>query len=352
MIMHSAMSKNRMFINLAVVRKRKEMEETKCLQVVEKAEDLWPKRFRHLNHKGLRSLAEKEMVTGLPKLCQGEGEAFCETCLKGKQHREIIPKKSEWKSTHDLQLVHTDICGPISPTSESGKRYVINFIDDYSRKCWSYFLSEKSEAFQVFKEFKTAVERELGQKLVCLCSDRGGEYNSREFEDYCREFGIKRQLTASYTPQQNGIEERKNRSVMNMTRCMMLEMFIPRKYWPEAAQYSVYVLNRSPSKALEDVTPEEKWGNSKPSVQHLRVFRCLAYALVPFERRIKLDERSIKCVMFGVSKESKAYRLYNPETSKIMVSRDVHFDESNGWDWEKKQEKELMWDETESGPEE
>lgn len=214
-------------------------------------------------------------------------------------------------------------------------------------------MTEKSDAFRVFKEFKAGVERELGELLVCLCSYRGGEYNSKEFDEYRREHGIKRQLTAAYTPQQNGISERKNRTVMNMTRCMMMEMNVPRRFWPEAVQYAVHILNRSPSKALDNITPEEKWNNQKPSVDHLRVFGSIAYALVPYERRTKLDEKSIKCVVFGVSKDSKAYRLYNPETRKIVISKDVHFDENKGWEWEGKQEeKELTWNDSETEPEE
>lgn len=348
LIMHSTMSKNRMFIILAAVRKAKEVEKEQCLQVMEKTNELWHRRYGHLNNKGLRCLAEKELVVGIPKLSQEIEEVICDICMRGKQNREIIPKKSEWKSSRRLQLVHTDICGPITPISESGKRYIINFIDDYSRKCWTYFLTEKSEAFKTFKEFKAAAERETGHLLAYLRSDRGGEYNSREFDEYCRDSGIKRQLTAAYTPQQNGVAERKNRTVMNMTRCMMLEMNVPRRFWPEAVQYAVYILNRSPSKALEDITPEEKWSNHKPSVEHLKVFGSVAYALVPYERRIKLDEKSIRCVLFGVSRESKAYRLYNPETKKIIISRDVHVDENTRWDWDgKEEEKELVWDDYE-----
>ena len=191
MIMHSTMSKNRMFVVFAIVREAKEVEGDRCLQVTEKASDLWHRRYGHLNNQGLRSLAEKEMVIGMPKLSQDAEEAVCDVCMRGKQNRESIPKKSVSKSTRALQLVHTDICGPITPTFESGKRYIINFIDDFSRKCWSYFLKENSEAFRVFKEFKASAERELGQLLVCLRCDRGGEYNSKEFDDYCRDYGIK-----------------------------------------------------------------------------------------------------------------------------------------------------------------
>ncbi|CAA7027704.1 unnamed protein product [Microthlaspi erraticum] len=334
LLMRSVMSKNRLFVVLAAVKEARDTEEG-CFQVTEeKMEDLWHKRLGHLSHSGMQSLVEKKMVNGLPQLSHNGDGGLCDICMRGKQNRENIPKKSSWRASRALQLVHTDICGPIAPTSASGKRYIINFIDDYSRKCWSFLLAEKSEALRAFKEFKVAAEREMGLSLVSLRSDRGGEYNSAAFQDYCRENGIKRQLTAAYTPQQNGIAERKNRSIMNMARCMMLGMSVPRRFWPEAVQYAVHVLNRSPSAALGDVTPDERWSNHKPSVEHVRVFGCVAYALVPYERRVKLDEKSIQCVFVGVSKESKAYRLYNPETKKIIISRDVRFDESRKWDWE------------------
>lgn len=186
--------------------------------------------------------------------------------------------------------------------SESGKRYIINFIDDFSKKCWTYFLSEKSEAIRVFKEFKIAAEKEVGESLVCLRTDRGGEYNSKSFQDFCTKNGIKRQLTAAYTPHQNGIAERKNRSIMNMVRCMLSGMKVPLRFWPEATQYPVHILNRCPTLILGDVTPSEKWSKHKPAVDHLKVFGCTAYALIPYEKRTKLEEKSIPCVLFGVSR--------------------------------------------------
>lgn len=313
-----------MFVVLAAVKGAREIEETSCLQVLEeKEEELWHKMLGHLSHGGLQNMSEKEMVNGLPHISHDIAVKVCDTCMKGKQNRENIPKKSSWKASHCLQLIHTDICGPITPVSESGKRYIINFIDEFNRKCWIYILSEKYEALRTFKEFKAMAERETGLSLGCLRLDRGGEFNSAAFQDYCRENGIKRQLTAAYTPQQNDVAERKNRSIMNMTRCMLMGMSVPRKFWLEAVQYAVHILNRSLSAALGDVTPEEKWSNRKPSIEHIRIFGCVSFALVPYEKRIKLDEKSTRCVQFGVSKESKAYMLYNPETKKRLSSAET-----------------------------
>lgn len=271
LVMQSVMSRNKMFVVLATVKGPLDSVDSNCLQVTNVfRNDLWHRRYGHLSYSGMQTLVEKEMVRGMTSVEMNKG--VCEVCMKGKQNRENIPKGSMWRASRGLELVHTDICGPITPASESGKRYILNFIDDYSRKCWTYFLAEKSEAFQFFKEFKAEVERELGEPLVMLRTDMGGEYNSNAFQEYCKEQGIKRQLTAAYTPQQNGVAERKNRSVMNMTRCMLMGMGVPRRFWAEAAQYAVYILNRSPSKAVGDVTPGEKWSKLKPSVEHLRVF--------------------------------------------------------------------------------
>lgn len=121
--------------------------------------------------------------------------------MVGKQHRDPIPKKSLWRASQRLQLVHADICGPITPESNSQKRYLITFIDDYNRKIWVYFLNSKSEAFVTFKNFKSLVEKETENSICCLCIDRDREFTSLEFNKFCSSNGICRKLTTSYTPQ-------------------------------------------------------------------------------------------------------------------------------------------------------
>ena len=227
---------------------------------------------------------------------------------------------STWRASQILQLVHADICGPINPISNSKKRYLITFIDDYSRKTWVYFLVDKSEAFSTFKSFKVRVEKKTGSSIKSLRTDRGGEFISHEFTNFCKMYGIQRQLTVAYTPQQNGVAERKNRTIMNMVRSMLLEKNIPRVFWPEAVNWTIHVLNRSPTLAVRNMTPEEAWNGSKPSVEHFRVFGCLSHVHVPDSKRIKLDDKSMKCILLGISEESKAYRLFDPVSKKIMVS--------------------------------
>ncbi|CAJ2659262.1 unnamed protein product [Trifolium pratense] len=298
----SQMSGNRMYTLTATV------ISPKCLTVSkEDWSQLWHDRYAHLSVKGLNVLAKKNMVDGLPVL--KEIEYKCEDCLTGKQHREVIPKQAVWRANERLELVHSDICGPINPTSNGGNRYFITFTDDFSRKTWIYFLKEKSSALDTFKTFKVLVEKESGCAIQCLRTDRGGEYVSTAFNDFCSNQGIKRQLTAAYTPQQNGVSERKNRTLMNMVRSMLAGKKVPKVFWPEAVKWATYVMNRSPTLSVKNMTPQEAWSGKKPNVQHFRVFGCLAFVHVPDSQRIKLDNKSVKCIHLGISDESKAYKL-------------------------------------------
>lgn len=156
------------------------------------------------------------MVHGIPQF--KDSSTLCTNCMIGKQHKDLIPKKSNWRATEKLQLIYAYICGPISPISDRNKRYIICFIDDFTTKIWTCFLVEKSEAFNMCTRLKSCVEKEVGYSTKCLRTDRGGDFTSVEFNEFCGEHGSKRQLTATYTPQQNGVAKRKNRTVINMVR--------------------------------------------------------------------------------------------------------------------------------------
>jgi hypothetical protein len=166
---------------------------------------VWHLRYGHLNFKGLCLLQRNEMVRGLPPI--QAPISSCESCILGKQHRKIFPKEMSYRAWAPLEIVHTDLCGPMQTPSLGGSIYFLTFIDDYSRKTWVYFLKHKSETFDKFKEFKALVEKQSGLSIKILRSDRGGEYKSNEFLEYCRYHGIKKQFTTSYTPQQNGVAE-------------------------------------------------------------------------------------------------------------------------------------------------
>lgn len=154
---------------------------------------------------------------------------------------------------------------------------------------------------------------------------------SNEFNVFCDENGIRRELTAPYTPEQNGVAERKNRTVVEMARRLQKAKGLPNYFWGEAIVMAVYLLNISPTKAVLNRTPLEAWNGKKPRVSHLKLFGCIAYALVYFHS--KLDEKSEKCIFIGYCHQTKAYRLSNPISAKVIISRNVVFNEEASWEW-------------------
>ncbi|GKE42247.1 ribonuclease H-like domain, reverse transcriptase, RNA-dependent DNA polymerase [Tanacetum coccineum] len=230
-------------------------------------------------------------------------------------------------------LVYGDLCGPITPPTPSGKKYIFLLVDDYSRYMCVYFLSTKDQAFDTFKEYNSMVEKDLRTTLKMLRTDRGGEFTSSEFTQYCKENGIARQLTAPYSPQQNGVVERRNRTIMSTTRCMMKATNMPQNFWAEAVRHAIYILNSVPTKVLEGITPYEAIKQKKPNLEKLKVFGSIAYVKLPSQHLTKLDDRSTKMVYLGNEQGSKAYRLFDQTTRKICVSRDVKFKEDETWDW-------------------
>lgn len=163
--------------------------------------------------------------------------------------------------------------------------------------------------------------------------DRGGEFCTREFNEYCERAGIVRHYTAPYTPQQNGVVEQRNRTVVEMARSVLKQTNMPIKFWGEAVRHVVYVLNKLPTRALSGVTPYEAWKDEKPEVGHLRVFGCIAYVKASDPHIKKLDNRSKTMVHIGKEPGREAYRLYDPEKNKVCVSRDVIFEENRTWPW-------------------
>ena len=177
------------------------------------------------------------------------------------------------------------------------------------------------------------VEKETNTKIQTFRTDRGGEFVSHEFNLFCEESGITRHLTAPYTPQQNGVVERRNRTLMEMTRSILKHMHLPNYLWGEAIRHSTYLLNRVMTRFLKDKTPYECFRDRKPTVEHIRIFGCIAYAKIDKQQLRKLDDRSRVLVHLGTEPGSKAYRLFDPHTQKVVVSRDVVFDEAKGWNW-------------------
>lgn len=176
---------------------------------------------------------------------------------------------------------------------------------------WVYFMRERSEVFTIFKRFKSMVEKQSGHYIKTSRSDNGKEYNSKEFDKFCENEGVEKQLTVGYTPQENGVSKRNNQTVMEMAKSMMHEKGLPKSFWVEAVYTTVYLINRCPTKTVWNETPIEAWSERKPSVKHLKVFGYVCYAQIPKEIKSKLDETSEKCIFVGYSSKSKGYRLYS-----------------------------------------
>ena len=169
-----------------------------------------------------------------------------------------------------------------------------------------FFLRFKSEVAGLFWRFKAWIENQSGCKIQVVRSDNGKEYTSNQFNFFCEEAGIEHQLTAPYTPQQNGVNERENRTIMEMARCMMHEKGLPKRFWAEAANTAVFLLNRLPTKAMQGKTPFEAWYGYKPFVQNFKVFGCICFTHVPKVKRDKLDKKAEVGICIGYSTTSKA----------------------------------------------
>ena len=297
------------------------------LLVTNSNDNLWHKRFCHLNNQGMKKLLTENLVEGL-NVNSFEKPIFCESCVYGKQHKIPFPKQSMRKSTAPLQLIHSDVCGKMSSKSLSGNEYFITFIDDYSRHVWVYPIKTKDQALSKFKDFRLLVENKFDCKIKQLRSDNGGEYTSHEFENYLKSNGIAHQKTIVKNPQQNGVSERMNRSLVEAVRTMLHDSQLPKNFWAEALSTAVHLRNRCPSSALNKQTPYEALKNRKPNVSYLRTFGSIAYAHVCKEDRFKVDVKSKKCVLLGYGNKIKGYRLYDIDKKQVFFSRDVIFNES------------------------
>ena len=271
-------------------------------------------------------MANKELVNGL-KLVGDTKLPFCETSQFGKQARDPFPKEAV-RSQKVLEVVHSDVCGPMPVNSVGGNKYFVTFTDECTRYTAIYFMSTKNEVLKYFKEFHREAELVTGEKLKCIRSDNGTEYVNGEFDRYLKEHGIRRQLTAPFSPQQNGIPERLNRTLLNSARSMLHYAGMPEKFWAEAIFNATYVKNRVPTKAIEDKVPYEAFWGKKPLVRYFRIFGCDAYVHVPKQNRKKLDFQSKKAIFLGYDLRSKAYRLWNAEKNHVVISRNVKFNES------------------------
>lgn len=285
--------------------------------------ELWHKRYGHLNYGSLQGLQKNQMVKGL-EFKESDLVMSCEGCAKGKLHRTPFPKSDAGRASKALELVHSDLWGPAPVTSLGGKRYFVTFIDDFTRFVCIYFLEKKSEVFSVFKTFQKMAERKLSQKLVCLRSDNGGEYVSKEFAKYLISEGIEHQLSVPYNPEQNGVAERMNRTLTEMGRCMLQDMDVHGSVWAEALHTACHIRNRSPTAAIEgQTTPFQMWTGKVPNISYFRTFGSKVFYFNSSPSRKKLDSKSLPGMLVGYDDHVKGYRIWIPGTKTVKVVRSI-----------------------------
>ncbi|KAH9734072.1 Integrase catalytic domain-containing protein [Citrus sinensis] len=280
---------------------------------------MWHLKLGHMSEQGLKILSERKLLPGLKSVSL----PFCEHCVTSKQHR-LKFSRSIARSKCILDLIHSDVWE--SPDiSMGGAKYMVTFIDDYSRRCWVYPIKKKSDVFPVFKEYKARVELESGKKIKCLKTDNSGEYTDGEFLAFCKQEGIQRQFTVAYTPQQNGVAERMNRTLTERIRAMLRTAGLPNSFWAEAAKTACYIVNRSPSTAIGLKTTMEMWTGKLADYSYLHAFGCPVYVMYNAQERTKLDPKSRRCIFLGYADGVKGYRLWDPTAHKIVISRNVIF---------------------------
>ena len=310
--------------------------------VDEPCQQLWHARLGHVNQKYMQDMISNKLASGM--IVQGTSTYLdCEACTQGKMHRSSFPKTSNHRASKPLELVHSDLCGPMQVDSSGGSRYMLTFIDDYSRYTHVCFLKKKSEVLQKFKQFVAYGENMFnsrveklsiyGNNLKSFRTDNGGEYTSKEFSTFCADKGIIHEFTNPHTPEQNGVAERLNRTIIEAVRTMIIHAKLPLFLWAEAVSTAVYIHNRCPTAALKDGTPYEYWFGRKPDLSNLRVFGCVAYYLVPDKQRKKLDPKSRRAVFVGYPVGTKGYKLYDVDTGDFVRSRNIKFYESKYHDF-------------------
>ena len=296
-----------------------------CVARTENKGRLWHRRFGHLNEQSMQKLVREGLINQLDYTTSGE-IGVCEACIGGKQCKNSF-KPSKTVTSKPLELVHSDVCGKMGQKSLGGAEYFLTLLDDKTHHAWVYPLKTKDQVFEFFKQWQAEVENFTGQRVKTLRTDNGGEFTSKSFPAHLKACGIRHELTIPKTPEQNGVAERLNRTLVETTRAMLLDAKLPHIFWAEAISTAAYLRNRSPTSAVEGTTPHQAWYGQKPRVEHLRVFGSAAYVHIPKDERGKLDPKSKKCVLLGYGSVQKGYRVYDRLTWKVFYSRNVKFDE-------------------------
>ncbi|GJX58741.1 putative ribonuclease H-like domain-containing protein [Tanacetum coccineum] len=284
----------------------------------------WHRRLGHVNFKNLNKLVKGNLVRGLPsKIFQNDHT--CVACQKGKQHKASCKAKTVSSISHSLQLLHMDLFGPTSVRSLNHKTYCLVITDDFSRFSWVFFLRTKDETSAILKDFIRQIENQLNQKVKTIRCDNGTEFKNRDVIEFCGLKGIKREYSNARTPQQNGVAERKNRTLIEAARTMLADSFLPNTFWAEAVSTACYVLNRVLVTKPHNKTPYELLTGKIPIISYIRPFGCHVTILNTIDHLGKFAGKSDEGFLVGYSLQSKAFRVYNLESKRVEENLHITF---------------------------
>ncbi|GJS60140.1 retrovirus-related pol polyprotein from transposon TNT 1-94 [Tanacetum coccineum] len=274
---------------------------------------LWHRRLSHLNFDYINLLSKKDIVIGLPKLKYVKDQ-LCSSCEVSKAKRSSFKSKTVPSSKGRLNLLHMDLCGPMRVASINGKKYILVIVDDYSRYTWTLFLRSKDETPEVLKDFLTMIQRNLQAPVISVRTDRGTEFLNKTLNAFFKEEGIEHQTSTPRTPEQNGVVERRNRTLVEAARTMLSASKLPLFFWAEAIATACYTQNRSIIIPTHEKTAYHIINDRKPSIKHLHIFGCTCYLTRDGENLDKMKEKGDSCILVGYSTQSKGYRASSPTT--------------------------------------
>ncbi|KAJ0454457.1 putative RNA-directed DNA polymerase [Helianthus annuus] len=281
--------------------------------------NMWHSRLGHPSDQVLAVLRDQFGVNSIE-------HGPCEVCHRAKQVRVPFPL-SEHKTKSVGELIHLDVWGPYKITSYEGFKYFLTVVDDFSRTVWCYMLVNKTEVFENLCSFYELMQTQFEKKIKIIRSDNGTEFVNNQMNVFCKTKGILHQTSCSYTPQQNGVVERKHRHLLNTARALLFQSNLPLRYWSDCVLTAVYLINRLPTSVLNGRSPYEIVYGFKPSLVHLRNFGCLCFSTVLNESD-KLAYHADKCVLIGYSNVKKGYKLLCLDNKRVFYSRDVKFYET------------------------
>ena len=279
-----------------------------CLLTKHDESWLWHRRIAHIHINHLNKLVSNELIHGLPKLKFAK-EHVCDACQKGKQTRKHFNLKNHVSTSKPLELLHMDLFGPSRTMSLGGNLYALVVADDFSRFTWTLFLHSKKEAYPEFKKLTKRLQNTCCSNIGAIRSDHGGEFKNEKFICFCNKLGIFHNFSAPRTPQQNGVVERKNRSVEELARTILNDSALPKCFWADVVSTACYVMNRVLIRPMLKKTPYELLNGRKPNIGHLKFFGCKCYILNNGKDSLgKFDAKSDKGIFLGYFLSSYAYR--------------------------------------------